>query len=135
MPLLIDSGVLYAIHDRRDHWHQRCVTLIEETAESLLVPVTVLPEVTYLLRERLGIHAERAFVRALGSELMVEPVSDLDIRRSEVLLAHYSEIGFVDATVVAVAERLGLGAVATTDRRHFSMVRPRHVPAFELLPA
>ena len=134
MPLLIDAGVLYAIHDRRDRWHRRCVTLIEETAETLLVPITVLPEVAYLLRERLGSHAEHAFVKALGTELMVEPVSDQDLRRAEVLLARYHEIGLVDATVVAVAERLGLGAVATTDRRHFAMVRPRHVPAFELLP-
>lgn len=135
MPLLLDTGVLYAIHDRNDSWHRRCVVLIEETVESLLVPVTVLPEVTYLLRERLGIHAERAFVRALGNELMVEPMSEQDLRRAEALLADYTQIGFVDATVVAVAERLGLGAIATTDRRHFGIIRPKHVPAFGLLPA
>jgi hypothetical protein len=35
---------------------------------------------------------------------------------------------------VAVAERLGLTEIATIDRRHFSVVRPRHVGAFTLLP-
>jgi predicted nucleic acid-binding protein len=40
----------------------------------------------------------------------------------------------VDASVVAVAERLGIGTVATLDRRHFTVVRPRHVDMFELLP-
>lgn len=38
------------------------------------------------------------------------------------------------ASVVAVAERLGLTEIATIDRRHFSVVRPRHIDAFTLLP-
>jgi hypothetical protein len=29
---------------------------------------------------------------------------------------------------------MGVTAVATLDRRHFSVVRPRHADAFELLP-
>ncbi|GAA5767182.1 hypothetical protein Aros01_03684 [Streptosporangium roseum] len=43
-------------------------------------------------------------------------------------------LGVVDASVIAVAERLGLTEVATLDRRHFTVVRPRHVDAFTLLP-
>ena len=33
-----------------------------------------------------------------------------------------------------IAERLRLTTIATTDRRHFSTIRPTHVEAFELLP-
>jgi predicted nucleic acid-binding protein len=36
--------------------------------------------------------------------------------------------------VIALAERLGVTRVATLDQRHFSVVRPRHIPAFTLLP-
>jgi predicted nucleic acid-binding protein len=43
-------------------------------------------------------------------------------------------LGIVDAAVVAVAERLNLTEVATIDHRHFTVVRPRHVEAFTLLP-
>ena len=43
-------------------------------------------------------------------------------------------LGTTDATVVALAERLGVHEVATLDRRHFSVVRPRHVQALTLLP-
>ena len=43
-------------------------------------------------------------------------------------------LGAVDASVIAVAERVGASEVATLDRRHFSVVRPRHVGAFALLP-
>jgi predicted nucleic acid-binding protein len=39
----------------------------------------------------------------------------------------------VDASVIALAARRAVTAVATLDRRHFSVVQPRHGP-LELLP-
>ena len=36
--------------------------------------------------------------------------------------------------LMRAAERLNLTEVATVDRKHFSIVRPRHVSAFRLLP-
>lgn len=45
-------------------------------------------------------------------------------------------LGFVDASVIALCERLGEPkVVATLDHRDFSVVVPRHVPALELLPS
>ena len=43
-------------------------------------------------------------------------------------------LGAADASVVALAERLGTETVMTTDRRHFMAIRPRHCPAFTPLP-
>ena len=43
-------------------------------------------------------------------------------------------LGTVDASVVAAAERLDVTEVATTDRRHFGVVMPRHAAGFQLLP-
>ncbi|MFK4146668.1 hypothetical protein [Streptomyces sp. NPDC004065] len=43
-------------------------------------------------------------------------------------------LGGVDASVIAVAERFGVDRVATLDRRHFSVVKPAHVPAPTLVP-
>jgi predicted nucleic acid-binding protein len=43
-------------------------------------------------------------------------------------------LGATDASVIALAERLGIGTIATLDRRHFTVVRPRHVGAFTPLP-
>ncbi|MGR6968016.1 hypothetical protein ACU610_26520 [Geodermatophilus sp. URMC 61] len=40
----------------------------------------------------------------------------------------------MDASVVALTERLELREVAALDRRDFSVVRPRHTPALTLLP-
>jgi hypothetical protein len=52
----------------------------------------------------------------------------------EALMTKYPVLGLVDASVVALAERLKLRKLATTDRRHFSTVRPTHVPHLELVP-
>jgi hypothetical protein len=43
-------------------------------------------------------------------------------------------LGSVEASVVATAERMRVGEIATLDRRHFTIVRPRHVNAFEFVP-
>jgi uncharacterized protein len=43
-------------------------------------------------------------------------------------------LGTMDASVIAVAERLDVRKIATLDRRHFTAVRPSHVEAFTLLP-
>ena len=50
------------------------------------------------------------------------------------LVETYEDLGLgtVDASVIAAAERLGATIIATLDRRHFSVVRPSHVFAFEL---
>jgi hypothetical protein len=52
------------------------------------------------------------------------------------LVNRYSDLnlGLVDASVVTVAERLGIVSLATLNHRDFVVVRPRHCDAFELIP-
>lgn len=79
-------------------------------------------------------------IRFLGDlaagNLLAEPVMANDWIRIAELTGAYRNLplGAVDASVVATAERLGARQLATLDRRHFSIVRPRHVDVFELLP-
>lgn len=135
MPLLADTGPLYALVDADDPWHEPVRAFVTERREILLAPITVLPEVAHLLRSRLGAAVERQFFAAVAAaEVAVEEVRPRDLERAVELMETYPDLGFVDTTVVAIAERLRLEAIVTTDRRHFSQVRPEHVPAFELLP-
>ena len=74
----------------------------------------------------MGHEAEEAFVRALADgEFSIEPLHDQDVVRAAELMGIYRDapLGFVDASVVAQAERLGLVSLLTTNRRHFSLVR------------
>ncbi len=94
-------------------------------------------ELRRLLSDRIGAHAELAFVGSLAAgELVVEPVLDSDWGRIAELIEQYIDLplGMVDASVVALAERRGLETIATLDERHFRVVRPRHTQAFTLVP-
>lgn len=66
----------------------------------------------------------------------IEPSAAPDLERAAGLIDGYREAdtGLVDATIVAMAERLAAIRLYTLDRRDFGIIRPRHVAAFELLP-
>ncbi len=103
----------------------------------LIVPQLVIAEVAYLLESRMGAAAEVRFLGDLAAgNFTTDPVVAGDRLRIAELVADYRDLplGTVDASVVVAAERLGVATLATLDRRHFSVVRPRHVRAFELLP-
>jgi uncharacterized protein len=136
-PILVDTGPLYAMADRDDDWHSRVVRFLGRSRDELIIPVAVLPEAAYLLAAHLGPDAERKLVRSVANgEMGLAELTTHDLRRTLELLDRYSaaRIGFVDAAVVATAERLRVSRILTTDRRDFSLIRPRHCKAFELLP-
>ncbi|MGH2750873.1 MAG: type II toxin-antitoxin system VapC family toxin [Actinomycetota bacterium] len=133
----MDSGPLYAYVDADDRNHDSCLRLLETHPGPLLVPILCVTEVAYLIETRLGADAEVRFLGDLGSgTLMGESVAAADWLRIAELVWDYRDLplGTVDASVVAAAERLDITSIATLDRRHFNVVRPTHVPGFELLP-
>lgn len=128
---------MYAYIDADDRHHAACLDLLERHPGPLLVPVLVITEVAYLVATRLGTRAEVRFLGDLAAgTLTPEPVVAGDWLRIAQLTARYSDLplGTVDASVVTAAERLNITEVATLDRRHFGVVRPDHIAAFQLLP-
>ena len=137
MTIVADTGPIYALIDASDIWHDRVKAWWSRAARNVVLPVTILPEITYLLQRRIGPAAEEALVRAVADgELVIEHLDDEDLPRIADIMHAYRDfpLGFVDASVVAVAERLEAREVLTTDRRHFGVVRPRHARAFTLVP-
>jgi predicted nucleic acid-binding protein len=106
-------------------------------AGPLVVPQLVITEVAYLLESRLGVDAEVRFLGDLAAgNFTTDPVQPGDWLRIAELVAEYRDLplGTVDASVVAAAERLGIVTIATLDRRDFGVVRPAHLPSFEIVP-
>lgn len=134
--IVLDTGVLYAAADEDDDDHEACAELLTGRAGELVVPVPVLVETAWLLERRLGPEVEALFLRAASTEMRRVDLVDADWVRAADLIATYADLplGLVDASVVAVAERLEVDVVATLDRRHFGVVRPRHADAFRLVP-
>jgi uncharacterized protein len=135
--ILVDTGVLFATADRDDPDHAACDDLLAQYANELVVPVPVAVEAAWLIESRLGPAAETTFLRSVSSEeVILEDLTSADWARVIELVDRYADLplGTVDASVVAVAERLGVTQVATLDHRDFSVVRPVHVATFKLLP-
>jgi uncharacterized protein len=69
--------------------------------------------------------------------LSIEALVATDYERVAELMSEYSDlrVGFVDAAVLAIVERLREPKLATLDKRHFAVMRPRHIKSLTLLPA
>ncbi|HEX2129971.1 MAG TPA: PIN domain-containing protein [Actinophytocola sp.] len=105
-----------------------------------LVSPLVVSEVCYFLARDQGPDVEAAFLESLTTgHLVLATLSERDLPRMAELVRKYADLtktglGGADASVIALAERPRITDVATIDRRHFSVVRPRHCASFTLLP-
>ena len=138
--IVCDTGPLVAAADRSDADNRACTDLftgLHLARRPILVPAPVVAEVGYLLGRTGGARIESTFLRSIVQQTIIIVDLELaDYERMAELVDTYADfpLGTTDAAVVAVAERLQILDVATLDRRHFSVVRPRHVEAFTLLP-
>ena len=137
MTCLVDASGLFALADSSDDAHQAVRQFISGASEGLVVLEPVVTEADYLVANRLGVHVELAMLKAIADgAFRLESLTADDLERSLELIAQYvdSNIGFVDASIVAVTERLRITRILTLDHRHFRMFRPRHCEAFDLVP-
>lgn len=97
-----------------------------ELGRELLIPEPVVVEVDQLLRSRVASDAARLFLEAIAAgEHSVVNSSPVLLRRAVELDRQFADldIGYVDATVMALAERERL-PVFTFDFAHFRATRP-----------
>ncbi len=135
--LIVDTGPLLATADRNDPDHHICRALLEAEPGQLTTTAMVIAEAAYLICRQLGPSAEAALYTSITShELVVANLSDADWKRVGELVTSYASLplGGTDASLVAIAERLGSTRIATLDHRHFTVVRPAHTSSFTLLP-
>ena len=130
--IIVDTGPLVAAAVANDRHHTTCVDLftrLRRERQELVIPGPVPAEIGYMLHRLGGSKVESAFLRSLQNGVFsVLPLTTSDWGRMADLVDTYSDLplGTSDASVIAVAERLGVTTVATLDQRHFQVVRPRH---------
>jgi hypothetical protein len=137
MAVIVDTGFLFALANNRDVHHLRALDVARTLSDTIILPATVLPEICYLIDSRLGHAAMRRFVRGVQTGAMhIASIDKTDLSRIVDILDQYADarVDFVDATIVALAERLHVTRILTIDQIHFRLFRPRHCAAFDLLP-
>ena len=123
--------------DRSDDDHLVCAELIDGSDETVVIPGPVIVEVDWLAGRRLKPEAFLSLLLDVDQgRVRVENLQDEDYLRCNELMDRYRDLplGFVDAAVMAIVERLRETKLATLDHRHFEVVRPKHLPVLRLLP-
>jgi uncharacterized protein len=126
---------MLALLDASEHFHPVYKRIYEENVASWVLPSATLPEVDYLVSKYLGDKAQNAFLADLADErFSVEWCREEDLAAAHGIAMRHKglRIGFVDAMVIAVTERLRADAIATLDMRHFAAVSIKGNPL--LLP-
>ncbi|HEX3540690.1 MAG TPA: PIN domain-containing protein [Acidimicrobiales bacterium] len=135
--IVVDTGVAFGAADRDDPDHAGSAAVLRDHAGELVIPTPVIVETSWLVDDRLGPAAEAGFLRSVSvGELHRIDLDDADWERVIELIDGYADLNLVvvDASVIAVAERLGITTLATINHRDFRVVRPRHCDAFDLIP-
>ena len=136
MIAVADTGFVAAIGNRKDRHHRVCLESYRRV-QTIYLTQSVLTESAFILMGEAGIPLTAKMLQELGKTKYKLIALELeDVSRSAALLLQYadSKLDFVDATVVAICERLNITTVLTIDRRDFSMIRPAHTTHFDLLP-
>lgn len=137
MTLIIDVAPLVALADERDPLRQEIHELLLAERGGLFVPAPVTAEIDYMLGQRFGRPAQRAFLEDLAAR-RYESLG-LDSRDYEAALAldgRYADLklGLADLSVVVMARKLRTRRLLTFDQRYFRAVRPLQGGLFTLLP-
>ncbi len=130
--------MLLAAIEPHDDAHADCAALLEAARERRVIPAPVLVELEYWCAKSPPVDAFSGVLDEIDrGYLFVEDLVAGDYRRIRELLTTYADlcVGFVDAAVLAIVERLREPKLATLDHRHFSVMRPRHVEALETAAA
>jgi predicted nucleic acid-binding protein len=138
MTIVIDAAPLVALAGKREPRRDEILELLHADAGSLFIPAPVTAEIDYLLGERFGPPARRAFLEDLRARRYETPgLGGRDYEAAVELDHRYADLnlGLADLSVAVIAQKLGTRRILTFDERHFRAVRPLQGGLFTLLPA
>ena len=136
--IVVDTSVIVAFMNAGDDHHAGVAAWMDDVDDDLATTPMVVAEVDHLVAARAGRTASRALWSdlAAGAYLVEWWPSAMQIAVAVAEQYAGAGVGLVDASLVALAERLRTIEVATLDERHFRALRPRAGgEAFRLLPA
>lgn len=134
--ILCDAGPLIALLDVDDKKHKACTAILPTLPSPLLTTWPCLAEAMYLLGQYGG-HPDQDKLWMLVEQgiVIVHFSSDAERLRMRVLMNQYKNVpmDLADASLVAVAEKLGVSRIFTTDS-DFYIYRINNTGVFEVVP-
>jgi predicted nucleic acid-binding protein len=132
---LVDTGPLVAYLNRKDPEHGRIAAVLDSFPGRLVSTGAVITEAMFFLAKSRGGPGVLADLVASGNIIVVDAFQAAELRTSARLMDRYSDtpMDFADATLVVVAQILGVIDILTLDRRGFSTFRTSEGRDFRLV--
>ena len=138
MTLLVDAGPLVALADAEEPRREAILSAMQREPGSLVIAAPTTAEVDYMLGQRFGDAARRAFLADLAAgRFTVACLERQDYATIAELDARYADLklGLADWALVVLARRHETTRILTFDERHFRVVAPLDGGSFTILPA
>jgi len=136
MQIILDTSAVIGLVDKKYKKHEYLKRILTEKENVYILPSTTIGEICYMLNSRFGNKIELILLEEIvKTSFQLELLKDLDIIRIIEILKKYDNlnIGYVDASIVAIAERLKINKILTLDRKHFEVITPRGFDCFDIL--
>lgn len=133
-PVLIDTGVIVALLDRSEKFHDVCVETIQDLSEPLITCEAVISESCYLLRKVRG--APEAVIQNISADIFQIPfqISDHANELNRILKKYQDrEVDLADACLIEMANQYGTGDILTLDD-DFKIYRWGKNKPFHIMP-
>jgi hypothetical protein len=138
LTLLVDAAPVVALADPREPHRDKILEILAGEPGAIVIPAPITAEIDYLLGQRFGHAARRAFLRDLAAgRFTVASLEREDYATIVELESRYQDLqlGLADCTLVVLADRYGTDRIVSFDERHFRTVAPLSGEAFTVLPA
>ena len=132
---LVDTGPLVAYLDRADPMHEPVARTLDRFSEQLATTSAVITEAMHLLAAAPdGPVLLAEFVQTAGLRVS-ESTRPEQIQQAALLMRKYADtpMDFADATLVLLADTIGVLEMLTLDRRGFSTYRTAKGKRFRLV--
>ena len=133
--VLLDTGPIVAALDRSDQWHDACAGAMADLVPRCVTTEAVITEACHLVG-RGRARAALVIEFLLAAEVPVLALDPGALRHAARLMDRYAKVpmDFADASLVVLADALGVNTAFSTDRRGFRAYRTGRGTPFRLLP-
>jgi uncharacterized protein len=132
--LLVDTGFLLALLDKKDRHHAKAMAWAHSHAEGWITTWPVLTEAVYMLTTHLDARsAVHVMDDVTSGALQVWDIPQAQVGTLSSLMKRYKSLpmDLADASLVLLAEHLGTGRILTTNQRGFAAYRWKNRQPFE----
>ena len=135
MSVVLDTSLLVGAYDESTPEHEDSASWLRDADEELVTTPLAIAEMEWLVRARGGADAQRELWRNLDAGAITVRWWADAIDETISIARRRPEIGLVDASLVALANRLRTNRIATFDHKHFRSLKTRDGKPFQILPA